>query len=80
MGFCSFAIGLYWRYKFRSRYLALELEETRLLNEQLSKSQETDDIATSPEVITLTGTTNLNTAATIPNNLWGNFIDNPFGN
>lgn len=39
IGFCSFAIGLYWRYKFRSRYLALELEETRLLNEQLSLMQ-----------------------------------------
>ncbi|MBQ9357177.1 MAG: LytTR family transcriptional regulator DNA-binding domain-containing protein [Prevotella sp.] len=35
IAFCSFAIGLYWRFKFRSRYLAAELEETRLLNEQL---------------------------------------------
>lgn len=33
IAFCSFAIGLYWRFKFRSRYLAAELEETRLLNE-----------------------------------------------
>ncbi len=40
MGFCSFAIGLYWRFKFRSRYLSLELEETRLLNEQLQKLQQ----------------------------------------
>ncbi len=37
--FLSFAIGLYWRFKFRSRYLAAELEETRLLNEQLKKLQ-----------------------------------------
>ena len=35
IAFCSFAIGLYWRFKFRSRYLAAELEETRHLNEQL---------------------------------------------
>ncbi len=40
MAFCSFAIGLYWRFKFRSRYLTLELEETRLLNEQLQKMQQ----------------------------------------
>lgn len=39
--FCSFAIGLYWRFKYRSRFLAAELEETRLLNEQLQKMQET---------------------------------------
>lgn len=37
--FCSFAIGMYWRFKFRSRFLAAELEETRLLNEQLQKRQ-----------------------------------------
>ena len=37
IAFCSFAIGLYWRFKFRSRYLAAELEETRLLNEQLKQ-------------------------------------------
>ncbi len=39
IAFCSFAIGLYWRFKYRSRYLALELEETRLLNEQLQRLQ-----------------------------------------
>ena len=39
MAFCSFAIGLYWRFKYRSRYLAAELEETRLLNEQLQRLQ-----------------------------------------
>ena len=40
IAFCSFAIGLYWRFKFRSRYLAMELEETRLLNEELKEVQE----------------------------------------
>ena len=39
IAFLSFAIGMYWRFKFRSRYLAAELEETRLLNEQLKKLQ-----------------------------------------
>ena len=33
IAFLSFAIGLYWRFKFRSRYLSTELEETKLLNE-----------------------------------------------
>ena len=39
VAFLSFAIGLYWRFKFRSRFLAAELEETRQLNEQLKKLQ-----------------------------------------
>ncbi len=40
IAFCSFAIGLYWRFKFRSKYLTAELEETRLLNEQLKHLQQ----------------------------------------
>lgn len=40
IAFCSFAIGLYWRFNFRSRYLAAELQETRLLNERLQQLQE----------------------------------------
>ena len=40
IAFCSFAVGLYWRFKYRSKYLASELEETRLLNEQLLKLQD----------------------------------------
>lgn len=39
IAFISFSIGLYWRFKFRSRYLALELEDTRMLNEQLKALQ-----------------------------------------
>ena len=53
IAFCSFAIGLYWRFKCRSKYLAMELEETRLLNEELKKMQEER-----VEELTLTGTTN----------------------
>ena len=35
IAFCSFAIGLYWRFKFRSRYLSAELEETAGWGERL---------------------------------------------
>ena len=43
IAFGSFAIGLYWRFKFRSKYLTAELEETRLLNKQLQRlHQETE--------------------------------------
>ena len=45
IAFLSFAIGLYWRFKFRSKYLAMELEETRLLNEELKKIQEAKPIS-----------------------------------
>ena len=40
IAFCSFAIGLYWRFKYRNKYLAMELEETRQLNEELKEMQE----------------------------------------
>ena len=40
IAFCSFAIGLYWRFKFRSKYLTAELMEVRLLNEQLQRLQQ----------------------------------------
>jgi len=43
IAFLSFAVGLYWRFKFRSRYLSAELEETKLLNEQLKKLQDSID-------------------------------------
>ena len=66
IAFLSFAIGIYWRFKFRNRYLAEELEETRLLNEQLKKLQASDqEPQTKPDnstilssQLTLEGTTN----------------------
>ena len=64
IAFCSFAIGLYWRFKFRNRSLAAELEETRLLNEQLNKmgqakeSQQQEGTQNIESSVTLTGTTN----------------------
>lgn len=57
IAFCSFAIGLYWRFKFRSRYLAMELEETRQLNEQLTASQTSAEAAQPSSQVELTGTT-----------------------
>ncbi len=57
MGFCSFTIGLYWRYKYRSRYLAAELEEAQLLNEQLSKPQAADDASLASATVVLAGNT-----------------------
>ena len=72
IAFCSFAIGLYWRFKFRSRYLAAELEETRMLNEQLKQMQEPG------ETLTLTGTTNESITLDISNLLYieavGNYV------
>jgi len=88
IAFCSFAIGLYWRFKYRSKYLAMELEETRLLNEELKKVQESkvhdsDDVqknATTPvdASLTLTGTTNESVTLQISHLLYieavGNYV------
>ena len=49
IAFCSFAIGLYWRFKFRSRFLATELEETKMLNELLQKRNEQLQKSNEPE-------------------------------
>ena len=89
IAFLSFAIGLYWRFKFRSKYLAMELEETRLLNEQLQKLQQ-DQIVAKPEsvaketedlpssTLTLSGTTNESVTLQISNLLFieavGNYV------
>ncbi|MBR1667422.1 MAG: LytTR family transcriptional regulator DNA-binding domain-containing protein [Bacteroidaceae bacterium] len=50
IAFISFAIGLYWRFKYRSRFLAAELQETRLLNEQLQVLQQTESNIKEPLV------------------------------
>jgi hypothetical protein len=85
IAFLSFAIGLYWRFKFRSRYLAAELEETRLLNEQLKKLQNAGQNAQKMEEdtnrnsqITLEGTTNEHVTLEIADLLYieavGNYV------
>ena len=86
IAFLSFAVGLYWRFKFRSRYLAAELEETRLLNEQLKKLQTSEqDIQPAQEddtnpasQITLEGNTNEHVTLEISDLLYieavGNYV------
>ena len=74
IAFLSFAIGLYWRFKFRSRYLAAELEETRLLNEQLKKLQNSHP----DSQLTLEGNTNEHVTLEIADLLYieavGNYV------
>ena len=85
IAFLSFAIGLYWRFKFRNRYMAAELEETRQMNEQLKKlqtsvldSQKTMESTNSlsessnnqASQITLEGTTNEHVSLEISNLLY----------
>ena len=73
IAFLSFAIGLYWRFKFRSKYLAMELEELRQLNKELKEMQE-------PRLqeLTLTGTTNESVTLQISHLLYieavGNYV------
>ena len=86
IAFLSFAIGLYWRFKFRSRYLAAELEESRRLNEQLKKLQTStyesqttlEDNANQDSQVTLEGTTNEHVTLEISNLLYieavGNYV------
>ena len=86
IAFLSFAIGVYWRFKFRSRYLAAELEETRQLNEQLKKLQTSDQDSQLKEEggtnhesqITLEGTTNEHVSLEISDLLYieavGNYV------
>ena len=84
IAFCSFAIGLYWRFKFRSRYLAIELKETQHLNEQLKKmgqvagNSEQANTKTAESILTLTGTTSDTIQLQISNLLYieavGNYV------
>ncbi len=82
IAFCSFAIGLYWRFKYRSEYLAMELEETRLLNEELKKfstNEAKEPIEKpQPQELTLTGTTNESVTLQISHLLYieavGNYV------
>ncbi|MBR5118478.1 MAG: LytTR family transcriptional regulator DNA-binding domain-containing protein [Muribaculaceae bacterium] len=91
MAFCSFLIGLYWRFKFRSKYLAAELEETKQMNEQLQRMQqqslsqsldatkpeeETQPSATLPNTINLDGNTSESVTIHIPNLLYIESVGN----
>ena len=75
IAFCSFAIGLYWRFKFRSRYLAEELEEAKLINEQL-KTIKPSPVLARPSGITLSGTTNETVTLQVSNLLYIEAVGN----
>ena len=72
VAFCSYVIGLYWRFKFRSTFLSAELKETMMLNEELKEIQQP-----TPEH-TLTGTTNESVTLQITDLLYieavGNYV------
>jgi hypothetical protein len=88
IAFLSFTVGLYWRFKFRSRFLAAELAETRLMNEQLKRLQtfgeDSDSTFKDSGVkhqdlqITLEGTTNEHVSLEISDLLYieavGNYV------
>ncbi len=77
IAFCSFAIGLYWRFRFRSIYLAAELEEVRQLNEQLSRVKGEGSEAESG-ALTLAGTTSESITLSVDDLLYiesvGNYV------
>ena len=76
IAFCSFAIGLYWRFKFRSRFLAVELAETRMLNEQLKRKLKTEDEPTVSPTVILSGTTSEQVTLQIANLLYVESVGN----
>ena len=81
IAFCSFIIGIYWRFQFRSRFLTAELNETKKMNEKLQESQHSEVIkAVTPvsDDITLTGTTSETVSLNIQDLLYietvGNYV------
>lgn len=89
MAFCSFVIGLFWKNKFRSKFLEKELEETLRLNSILEERQRLTEErnreeAASPKksakeyLITLGGTTKETVVLDIRNLLYlealGNYV------
>ena len=77
IAFCSFAIGLYWRFKYRSKYLAMELEEIRELNEKLTTPLPHRE-GVGESLLLLRGTTNESVTLQISNLLFieavGNYV------
>jgi len=70
-------VSVLWRFKFRSRYLAEELAETKLLNEQL-KAIKPSPVSSAPVDLTLSGTTNETVTLQVPDLLYieavGNYV------
>ena len=77
IAFCSFAIGLYWRFKFRSKYLAMELEEIRELNEKLKKLPQKQSQQPTPTPSPREGSSD--TSATDNKSVQGNQSPLPWG-
>ena len=73
----GFMVGLYWRYKLRNKFLALELEETKALNEQLQKIKHETPQSNEGSIV-LTGATNSTVTVNIPDLLYieaiGNYV------
>lgn len=89
MAFCSFLIGIYWRFKFRGKYLAAELEEMKQMNEQLQRLQQeksvvklqektilTSENAQPVSTIQLSGTTSDVVTLHVPNLLYVESVGN----
>lgn len=61
LALCTFAVGFYWRFKYRNRYLAAELEEVKALNERLERMNvsrsEGMDAGDATQAVTLRGST-----------------------
>ena len=73
LAFCSFTIGVYWRFKYRIQYLTAELAETKKLNERIETIK-----ASKNNSITLYGTTSESVTLDIANLLYiesiGNYV------
>ena len=89
MAFCSLLIGIYWRFKFRGKYLAAELEEMKQMNEQLQRLQQeksvvklqektilTSENAQPVSTIQLSGTTSDVVTLHVPNLLYVESVGN----
>lgn len=81
IAFCSFIIGIYWRFQFRSRYLTAELNETRQMNEKLQETQSSQVLKAAtplPDSITLNGSTSETVKVSIQDLLYietvGNYV------
>lgn len=86
IAFCSFVIGLYWRFRFRSQYLVAELEETKRLNEAikytntqtLTQSNNQAVKQSNNQTITLSGSTSESITLSITDLLYiesvGNYV------
>ena len=82
LAFCSFAIGLYWRFKFRARFLELELDDVRKMNESLVMTQadaeKAEEKSPLKEELILSGSTSETVRVRIPDLLYieavGNYV------